>query len=341
MKISSFTRYAFVITAGAGLVAGCSSNAGSSLAPTGVSSAGMGAAHRTKALMVNGVLITAEHPALLRQGRVSPDKKHHHKKKHDQYITDFAAGIDFEFDYPKSDSSTGSITNISDAQGECTKNGKGTFWVAATGSDAIDEFKVGGSTPIATLDVSAAGEPAGCGIDPSTGNLAATIIDNGEVVVFAKAAGSGKTYSSGLAEAFFATYDKHGNLFVDGLNESSVGVVELVKGGSTFQNITTSNAIEFPGNIQWDGKYVTVNDQEEHAIDQYSVSGTTATLKGTVSLNGSSDCDQTWIAKSLVYCPDAGAADAKVYKYPAGGSPIASLSASEFVEPIGAVQVAK
>ncbi len=340
MNISSFAKYAAVVTVGAGLLAACSSNGGSSLAPTGGSSAGADASHPTKAIMVNGVLTTAARPSMLRAVPVSPDRRKHHKKKPDQYISDFSNSDVFEFDYPKSDSSIGTITGVSNAQGECTKNGKNTFWVTATGSSQIDEFKVGGSTPINTLSTESEGQPAGCGIDPTTGNLAATIITNGDVVVFANASGTGTTYASGLTEAFFATYDKSGNLFVDGFGNAGVGIVELVKGGSSFKPITPSNTIEFPGNIQWDGTYVTVNDQEGFAIYQYTVSGSTATLKGTVSYQGASDCDQTWIAKSVFYCPDAGAANAKVYKYPAGGEPVATLTAS-FAEPIGAVQVTK
>ncbi|MGC1760055.1 MAG: hypothetical protein WA742_11920, partial [Candidatus Cybelea sp.] len=73
-------------------------------------------------------------------------------------------------------------------------------------------------------------------------------------------------------------------------------------------------------------------------IYRYAVSGTMATLKGTVSLSGSSDCDQTWIAKPLVFCPDAGNIDVEVYKYPAGGYATATLTGS-FSEPIAAVQV--
>ncbi|HEY4434310.1 MAG TPA: hypothetical protein VGM99_07885, partial [Candidatus Cybelea sp.] len=74
--------------------------------------------------------------------------------------------------------------------------------------------------------------------------------------------------------------------------------------------------------------------------DQYTVSGTTATEEGSVSLSGSSDCDQTWIAKGYVICPDAGNVDGELYKYPAGGSAIATLTAS-FSEPLASVAAAK
>lgn len=337
MKILSLARYAVVVTAGAGLLAGCG-NGGSSVAPTGSSSVGSSAARPTHALIIDGAYTTAEHPALFHRAPIAPDKRHHHKKKHFQYFTDFNNSAAYEFDYPKSDSSIGSISNVTNAQGECMKPGKGTFWVTATGAAAIEEFKPGGTSPISTLSVTSGVYPSGCAINAKTGDLAATIINTGDVIVFANAAGSGKSYPSGLSEAFFATYDENGNLFVDGLNSAGVGVAELAKGASSFNPVSISNTIDYPGNIQWDGKYVTVNDQDAFAIYQYSVSGTTATLKGTVSLSGASDCDQTWIAKTVVYCPDAGAGNGKVYKYPAGGSPIATLTAG-FSEPIGAIQL--
>jgi hypothetical protein len=73
---------------------------------------------------------------------------------------------------------------------------------------------------------------------------------------------------------------------------------------------------------------------------QYTVSGTKATLKGTVTLTGSSDCAQTWIVKGLLYCGDAGNDQGEVFKYPAGGSPIAILTGS-FDTPLGVVAAKK
>ena len=101
------------------------------------------------------------------------------------------------------------------------------------------------------------------------------------------------------------------------------------------ETLSTSNTVEFPGQVQFDGKYVTVNDQEAHAIYGYTCSGTTCTLEQTVALTGSGDCDQTWIAKGYVICPDAGNGDGEIYKYPAGGSIVATLTGS-FDEPLAA-----
>ena len=57
-------------------------------------------------------------------------------------------------------------------------------------------------------------------------------------------------------------------------------------------------------------------------------------------LAGSSDCVQTWIGKGDVFCPDAGNDAVEVYKYPAGGSPIANLNGPLDL-PIGVVEVTK
>jgi hypothetical protein len=81
---------------------------------------------------------------------------------------------------------------------------------------------------------------------------------------------------------------------------------------------------------------LTVTNQGTAEMYQYTLSGTTATLKGTVSLAGSSDCAQTWIATGVVYCADAGNNNGSVYKYPAGGSALAVFTGS-FDLPLGTV----
>jgi hypothetical protein len=260
---------------------------------------------------------------------MAPDKNDKKKALY-QYAASFGDGSLAVFDYPKSDKQIGSIGDISEAQGECANvlfgAGKKTFWVTASGTDQIFEFKVGGN-PIKTLNTPSGDVPVGCGIDPATGNLVATIINTGAVVVYPKASGSGTVSQSPLIEAFFAGYDKGSNLYVDGFNnQDEFGLVELEKGSSTWETLSTSNSVEFPGQVQFDGKYVTVNDQEAHDIFGYTCKGTSCTLKRTVSLSGSSDCDQTWIGNRVVFCPDAGNGDVEVYKYPAGGSPIATLT---------------
>jgi hypothetical protein len=174
----------------------------------------------------------------------------------------------------------------------------------------------------------------------TSGDLAVGILygsGGGDVVIFKNASGSGTVVTTSLAREYFDGYDNQGNLFADGFTGgSNFELVELPKGSSKFQTITTSNTVEFPGSVQWDGTYLTVTDQEANAMYQYTVSGTKATLKGTVSLSGSSDCAQTWIATGVVFCADAGNGNGEVFKYPAGGSPIAIFT-GKFDLPLGTV----
>jgi hypothetical protein len=247
-----------------------------------------------------------------------------------QYFSNFyGSGILLEFDYPKSESPIGSI-NFNGGS-FCTKGAR-TFWI--TGSDEIAEFKVGGASPIRMLRTGP--YTSGCAVDPATGDLAALDVIPGGVTIFHKARGKGKVIS-GSGEAYFDGYDNQSNLYVDGSSSHGFTLVELKKGSNAFVTITTSNTVEFPGSVQWDGKYLTVTDQEADAIYRYAVSGTHATLKGTVLLSGAADCAQTWIARPYAYCADAGNNDGEVFKYPAGGSPITALSGMDF--PFGVVSL--
>jgi hypothetical protein len=330
VKISTPTLSAVFLMAAGALMAGCSSGASSIGASSGMTPNGF---RSPRTMSINGMLITAAHPNFGVRNHLVPmaPDKNNKKRALYQYAPSFDDGSLAVFDYPKSDKQIGSIGDISEAQGECTNvlfgSGKKTFWVTSSGGLTTDEFKVGGSSPINALSAPSGDTPVGCAIDPATGNLASTIINNGAVVIYTKASGPGTVSQSPLIEAFFAGYDTDSNLYVDGFNnQDEFGFVELKQGSSTWETLSTSNSIEFPGQVQFDGKYITVNDQEAHDIFGYTCKGTSCTLKRTVSLSGSSDCDQTWIGNGVAFCPDAGNGDIEVYKYPAGGSPIATLT---------------
>jgi hypothetical protein len=256
-----------------------------------------------------------------------------------EYIIDYYGTYASIFDYPKSDKQIGSINNVG-GQG-CTNvlygNGKQTFWIVA-GRKQITLYQVP-RKPLKTLSVSG-GKPSSCAMD-TNGDLAVGNLSNGDIVIFKNASGSGTEMATPLTGEYFDGYDNNGNLFFDGYNGSdSFELVELPKGSSTFQPITTSNSVQFPGSVQWDGTYLTVTDQRADAIYQYTVSGTKAMLKGTVSLTDAGDCAQTWIGTGVVFCADAGYGDGEVFKYPAGGSAIAILTGN-FDLPLGTVAAAK
>jgi hypothetical protein len=336
MKISHASKYILGIFAAAGLLAGCSGGSQS----TGVTpSAGMNAVHGAQ--RHNGVLFTAFRSTPLarafKSALVEPD--HHKSHKKFGYIANFDEGTVAEFHFPKGASLSGTISG-DEPQGLCAAKGRGDFWVTNSGSEVLSEYKANSTTEITSLSVGDYGDPAGCAVSTS-GEVVATLITGGDVVIFPKGTGSGTEVANDLDETFFGTFDNKGDLFVDGFNDEGVpSVSEMPSGSSTFHLITLPNSIEFPGNIQWDGTYVTVNDQEAYAIYRYSVSGSTATLEGTVSYSDAGDCDDTWIYKGYFLCPDYEDSNAKVYAYPGGGAPVYTWTGS-FDGPIGAMVIEK
>jgi hypothetical protein len=306
------------------------------------SSAGLNYQYVGRMLSVNGRPVTAARlSAMPRYATLVPDR-HAKGKKFEYIINDYGTYADI-FDYPKSVKEIGQITDVG-GQG-CTNvlygYGKKTFWIVA-GDTEINEYIVP-KKPIKTLS-DFIGAPSSCAID-SGGDLAVGILygsGGGDVAIYKNARGSGAVYKTPLAAEYFDGYDNQGNLFADGFAATGyhATLVELPKDSSTFETITTSNTIEFPGSVQWDGKYLTVFDQETADVYQYTVSGTKATLEGTVSLQGSGDCAQTWNAGSLLYCADAGNNDGEVFRYPAGGSIVATFTGN-FDLPLGTTAAQK
>jgi hypothetical protein len=298
-----------------------------------------------RTLSVNGrPVTTARLSPLPSYATIVPDR-HANSKTFEYVFNDYGSYASI-FDYPKSIKEIGMIAG--DGGQGCTNvlygYGKKIFWNVG-GPAQITEYKVP-KTPIKTLSVPDS-FPTSCAMDTS-GDLAVGIYDGsasvsgGDVVIFKKASGSGTVYATPLDEEFFDGYDNQGNLFADGFTgyRSGFALVELPKGSSTFVTIKTSNSVEFPGSVQWDGTYLTVFDQDTNEMYQYTVSGTKATLKATVTFSGSSDCAQTWIVQGLVYCGDAGNGNGEVFSYPAGGSPVATLT-GEFDFPLGVVAAKK
>jgi hypothetical protein len=331
MYPTGLVKYAGAVIA----VAICSAcGGGSSVTP---SNAALDGRYAGRALFINGRPVTAARlGSTPRYMEIVPPK--HSKSKDFEYVFNVYGSYASIFDYPKSTKQIGEIAG--DGGQGCTNvlygYGKGIFWNVG-GQTQVTEYKVP-KTPIKTLSFPYS-FPTSCAMN-TNGDLAVGVFfesgpGGGDVVIFKNASGSGTVYTTPLDAEYFDGYDNQGNLFADGFNTGgSFTLVELPKGGSKFKTITTSNAVQFPGSVQWDGTYVTVFDQLSNATYQYTISGTKATLKGTVTYTGSSDCAQTWIVKGIIYCGDAGNGDGEVFKYPAGGSAIAVLG-SGLPEPLG------
>ncbi len=222
----------------------------------------------------------------------------------------------------------GTLRRFYIATGECVDK-KGDVFVVDDGFGKVFMYAHGGMKRIRTLV--ATGNPVGCSIDPTTGNLAVTTLghgSNGSVAIFKNASGNPTIYQdSAFQQMYFCGYDDKGNLFVDGVHSpggtGDFVFAELPKGSSTFTNIMLNQYIGFPGGVQWDGKHVAIGDQTTN-IYQFAINGSTGTIVGMTHMgSGAQYVKQFWIQGQRVIAPNVYAtsgSDVFFYSYPTGGS---------------------
>ena len=241
------------------------------------------------------------------------------------------------YSYPRG-KHVGTLKGFYRPLGECSDKA-GDIFIA--NGDTFLEYKHGGTKPIQTLTFTGYGAGS-CGVDPTTGDLAATWDDgdsNGYVAVYQHASGTPTLYTNGNMLFNFCGYDNAGNLFVDGENYPGLvfAFAELPMGGDTLSTITLNQSLENAGAVQWDGKYVAVGDDEAQTIYRFTISGSTGTLEGTVSLGDAEYMYQWWIEGKRVVGSREIQPDVTWYwKYPAGGMPIRTLTPKGIGAPFGA-----
>ena len=244
----------------------------------------------------------------------------------------------YVFSYPKG-KLVGTITQSETQyqQGLCS-DAKGHVFVTtlSTTDDGgnVYEYAHGGTTPIETLYEFGVW-PWGCGVDPHTGDLAVASINleslNSYVEVYRNARGTPKLYADDqIVNYMFCGYDNEGNLFVDGSGSGpQVYFGELPREGSTLMNVSLSKTIDWYGQVQWDGAYITLEDQPDSSIYRLKVSGSTAMIVGTTSLERWTDTApaQSWIENGTIIQPNGNAAtEMRFWHYPAGGYPTKGIA---------------
>ena len=233
-------------------------------------------------------------------------------------------------------------TGLDYPEGLCVDK-RGNIWVANSEAYNMVEFAHGGTTPIATLDDNDY-TPVSCSVNPTNGDLAVSNILyfreglEGNVTIFAGAKGEGTFYTDdAFYSYYFVGYDNKGNLFFDGSNaqpgaNGQFEYAELPNGSANAQSITLAGgSVTFPGNIQWDGREMTLGDQSNAVI--YQTSG--SKIIGSTPLRGSSDVVQFFIKGKSVVGPDAGNDSVEFFRYPKGGAAYKTWTGP--TEPIGAV----
>jgi hypothetical protein len=199
----------------------------------------------------------------------------------------------------------------------------------------VNEYPHGATRPIAELSLPGDSASA-CSVDPTTGKIAVKFeSSSGDIAIFAGAKGRPTVFKTTGINAQYLGYDDSGNLFVDGyLTNFSTGLNELPYEGSAFESITISGNPGKPGQVQWDGTYLTLEGLNKGAtlISRLQLVETTATIEGTTQLNKIlGRAYQSWIDSGNVYVPygdDGNRGNANrigVWSYPSGGDPIKTI----------------
>lgn len=241
--------------------------------------------------------------------------------------------------YAAGDVSSYVLTTNGKVVGNITQTGIGTCSdkngdVFFTTLNSILEFAHGGTTPIASYAVP--GNAYSCSVDPTTGDLAAVVFCvtgcGDSVVVLTTPGMKVQQYSiSSLPSLLYVTYDSTGNLYVDGYSSSVFALAELPAGGTAFQPITVSQNIQYAGQIQWDGQYIAVTTIITPVVDQLQVTGSTASVVGTIPLYGVGPrSTQSWLYRDKIIVPTgsgrARSTNIDFWKYPTGGYPVREIT---------------
>jgi hypothetical protein len=255
------------------------------------------------------------------------------KKKRLLYLSTGTAGAVYVYSYPR-EKLVGTLSGFQDAEGLCADK-RGHVFITDFDAQDIVEYAHGGTSPLATLQDSA-GQPQGCAVDKTTGDLAVANFQTpsggqGGIALYKKARGTPATYiDSALEDVAYCGYDPNGNLYLDGLlyNSFEFGFAELPKGSTNFTNITLNVTLGYPSGVQWDGEHIAVGDFETNNIYQFAIAGSSGTLKGTTPLGIDGNVAQFFIDKSTVVTPDAPTYQVGFFPYPKGGVPSKTLTLS-------------
>ena len=209
--------------------------------------------------------------------------------------------------------------------GDCS-DGAGNVYIS--NNTEVVEFAHGGTTPIASFALPQ-GDANGCAIDPKSGNLA-VVFDFTGIAVFSKGSSAPTVYST-LLDAQYCGYDNAGNLFVDGVTETrgiAYGLSELASGSSTFEMLTLDQKVGLPGQLQWDGQYLTYESASPSlfTISRLDISGSSATIVSQTKVKRVRNrLAQSWIYNGSIIAPYSNhgprAWNIGIWQYPKGGDP--------------------
>lgn len=240
------------------------------------------------------------------------------------------------FAYP-SGALVGSLGVGGDGGGDCA-DANGNVYIADNAQ--IFEYAHGGTKPLLTLTVPGT-RATGCSVDPSTASLAVVFAGTtGDIAIFPQGSTAPALYTSGV-DAAYCGYNEQGDLFVDGFGTGNVSALAVLRSGSSgFTNIALKSALGLPGQVQWDGSYMTYESvtKGDVSISRLDIDGSSASVVGTTTFNMTAPAFQSWIYDGHVFIPYGSEVRSRhqsrigVWMYPAGGRAESQIRVPESYE---------
>jgi hypothetical protein len=270
------------------------------------------------------------------------------------YASDGGSSI-YVFSYRKA-KLVGAIIGLPGEAHTVCSDGAGNVFVGvlAFGDSKIVEYAHGGTQPIETL--SAPGEPMGCSVDPTTGNLAAALYSYGSgpgsVAIYQHAQGTPRIYTNSfIPQVDDCAYDDKSNLFVSGWRDPGFVLAELPAGSGTIRHVHLNVRLKttFFEPIGWDGEDLAIGDFDgatrQYALYRVKVVGARGSVVATASFSlahgyfyGDS---RFWIQGHTIVFPTQNyhrshrrASQIGYWQYPAGGP--RTMETRRFGSPYGA-----
>lgn len=217
----------------------------------------------------------------------------------------------------------GELNEVGDAV--CSDNVGNVFLVQ---NNDVLEYAHGGRSPIATLNLPGS-EGAACSVEPSTGDLAVVFKGSGaDIAVFLRASRVPALYGSRIG-SLFCGFDQNGDLFVDGYNGQDYALSMLPKDGAAFSILSMTRSMGQPGQLQWDGKYMTYQNRlRPSQVSRFVVSGSTVSVVGATKFGDlrSKHVVLSWIQGDRIFIPypnhGVEAKQLGEWEYPKGGKQI-------------------
>ena len=189
----------------------------------------------------------------------------------------------------------------------------------------------------------------GSTVDPANGDVAVADFTSvtqwpGALSIFHNGKVLPSSYQDSAFNAyFFCSYDDRGNVFVDGADVGSyhTDFAELTKGSTAFTNILLDKTIGYPVGVQWDGKYMAVQDTASRVLYRFKIAGDKGKSVGSVRFAGdkSTLLHQFWVQAPSIVMPygPTGRQVRRVgiWPYPAGGTATNTFVVTRSTELVG------